>query len=141
MSERSFSPVIPFLRYQDPTAAVDWLVNAFGLERFDVTEVDGKVVHAELSWGNATIQLGGGGPHDTLGMVSPRELPATSGGIYICVGDAADVDKHHERSVQAGAKLVYELHDTSYGSRDYGVYDLEGHVWSFGSYLPREASA
>jgi uncharacterized glyoxalase superfamily protein PhnB len=137
MSERSFSPVIPFLRYNDPTAAVDWLVDAFGLQRHDITEVDGRVVHAELSWGDATIQLGPGGAHDVLGMASPRELPATNAGVYICVGQDSDVDAHYARSTQAGAKVLYEVHDTPYGSRDYGVLDLEGHVWCFGSYLPK----
>jgi uncharacterized glyoxalase superfamily protein PhnB len=137
MSEQAFSPVIPFLRYSDPTAAVDWLVEAFGLARHEISEVDGKVVHAELSWGNAAIQLGPGGPDDVLGMASPRDLPATNAGIYICVGTDADVDAHHARSTAAGAKVLYELHDTPYGSRDYGVLDIEGHVWSFGSYLPK----
>jgi uncharacterized glyoxalase superfamily protein PhnB len=137
MSERLFSPVIPFLRYQDPTAAVDWLVEAFGLRRHDITEVDGKVAHAELSWGDATIQLGPGGPQDLLGMASPRDLPAVNAGVYLCVGTAAEVDAHYERSTRAGASVIYEPHDTFYGSRDYGVRDLEGHVWSFGSYRPK----
>ena len=134
-----FSPVIPFLRYRNPTAAVDWLVETFGFARHDITEVDGEVVHAELRWGNATIQLGGGGPHDALGMSSPLDLTGTSQGVYVCVGDDAAVDEHHARATAGGAKILYDLHDTSYGSRDYGVTDLEGHVWSFGSYRATEA--
>jgi uncharacterized glyoxalase superfamily protein PhnB len=29
-----------------------------------------------------------------------------------------------------------ELHNTDYGSRDYAARDLEGNVWSFGTYRP-----
>ena len=138
MSDKAFSPIIPFLRYQDVTAAVDWLVEAFGFERYDITEVDGVVVHAELSWGAATIQLGGPSPNGPLPMTSPRDLPATSQGVYVCIGDdPTAVDAHHQRAVAAGAKTLYEPHDTSYGARDYGVSDIEGHIWSFGTYIPK----
>lgn len=137
MSQESYSPVIPFLRYQDPTAAVQWLVDAFGFERYDVTEVDGAVVHAELSWGQATVQLGPGGPDDKLGMASPKDLPAINAGVYLCVGTPAEVDAHYARAVAANATVLYEPHDTFYGSRDYGVRDPEGHVWCFGSYRPK----
>lgn len=132
-----FSPVIPFLRYRNPTAAVDWLVDNFGFTRHDVTVVEGEVVHAELSFGAGTVQLGGGGPDDALGMSSPLDLPGTSQGVYVCVGDDAAVDEHYAKATAAGTKVLYELHDTHYGSRDYGISDLEGHVWSFGSYRPK----
>jgi len=31
---------------------------------------------------------------------------------------------------------VRELHDTEYGSREYGALDPEGYFWSFGTYRP-----
>jgi uncharacterized glyoxalase superfamily protein PhnB len=31
---------------------------------------------------------------------------------------------------------VREIEDTDYGSREYTARDLEGHVWSFGTYRP-----
>ena len=42
-----------------------------------------------------------------------------------------------ERSAKAaGARIVRELVDTDYGSRDYAARDPEGHLWSFGTYQP-----
>ncbi len=43
----------------------------------------------------------------------------------------SDVDQHYERTRGAGAKIVEDLHETIYGERQYGVEDLEGHLWIF----------
>lgn len=37
---------------------------------------------------------------------------------------------------EAGAKVVWEPHDTEFGTRRYRVLDLEGHEWNFGNYRP-----
>ena len=57
----------------------------------------------------------------------------TPQGIYVRV---ADVDAHYAHAKAAGANIVRELADTPYGSREYSVRDLEGHLWSFGTYDP-----
>ena len=129
------APIIPFLRYNDPAAAIDWLSTAFGFEVLEVTRGgEGQVVHAELRWGIGTFQLGpaGGG---ALPMASPRDLPLTNQGVYVYVGD--EVDAHHARAVAAGAEVAMELTDTAYGSREYVARDVEGHLWGFGSYAPK----
>lgn len=46
------------------------------------------------------------------------------------------MDAHYARAREAGAEIVYELSDTGYGSREYGVRDLEGHLWSFDTCSP-----
>jgi uncharacterized glyoxalase superfamily protein PhnB len=130
------SPVIPFLRYRDAAAAVPWLQNAFGFEPVVVeSDDDGNVVHASLRFGTGAIILG---PADEglLNMRSPRDLPATSQGIYVHLESDGDVDKRFEQAREAGAEVVIELMDMPYGSREFTVRDLEGHVWSFGTYLP-----
>jgi uncharacterized glyoxalase superfamily protein PhnB len=53
--------------------------------------------------------------------------------VYVQVDDA---DAHYARAWAAGAEIVLELQDTSYGSREYTARDLEGHLWSFGTYAP-----
>ena len=58
---------------------------------------------------------------------------AVSQSSYIIVVDA---DKHYARAVAAGAEIVMEIKDEDYGGRGYSCRDLEGHVWSFGSYDP-----
>jgi uncharacterized glyoxalase superfamily protein PhnB len=135
MSEEVSAPVIPFLRYRDPTAAVEWLNKAFGFEPIDVmSDDDGKVLHAELRRGNGTIQLSaaGDGP---IAMRSPLDLPFTNMGVYMYIGD--EVDAHFARAVAAGGDVVMEPADTNYGARVYTMRDLEGHIWSFGTYAPQ----
>jgi uncharacterized glyoxalase superfamily protein PhnB len=44
------------------------------------------------------------------------------------------VEQCHAR--QAGADIAMEPEDQDYGGRLYVCRDLEGHVWSFGSYDP-----
>ena len=80
-----------------------------------------------MSLGPGVIMLG-----------SMREEPnnpwaAVKQGIYVYV---ADVDAHYRRAKAAGAEIVRELQDTSYGSREYAVRDPEGFLWSFGTYRP-----
>ena len=36
----------------------------------------------------------------------------------------------------AGAPIASPPQDTDFGSREYHVHDLEGHPWTFGTYLP-----
>jgi uncharacterized glyoxalase superfamily protein PhnB len=67
-------------------------------------------------------------------MQSPLDLPATSQGVYLHLD--GDVDEHFGRARDAGAEVVIEVDDMPYGSREFTVRDLEGHIWSFGTYLP-----
>jgi uncharacterized damage-inducible protein DinB len=55
-------------------------------------------------------------------------------GLYVYV---EDVDSHYRRAKAAGAEIVRDLKDTDYGSREYAARDLEGHLWSFGTYRPQ----
>jgi uncharacterized glyoxalase superfamily protein PhnB len=50
-----------------------------------------------------------------------------------------DPDALHQRAVAAGAPIVRELSDTDYGSREFAARDLEGNLWSFGTYRPEGA--
>ena len=114
------------LSYRDPKAALDWLERAFGFERGNVYEEDGKVVHAEIWHGDSCVMFGAE-RDDGLGK------PPGSAWTYVVVDDA---DAHHERATAAGAEVVMELTDTDYGSRDYAVRDPEGNIWNFGTYRP-----
>jgi uncharacterized glyoxalase superfamily protein PhnB len=63
---------------------------------------------------------------------------AGQGWIYIVVQDS---DAHYARAKAAGAEIIRELEDQDYGSRDYTARDLEGNIWSFGTYDPSAATA
>jgi uncharacterized glyoxalase superfamily protein PhnB len=130
--------IIPGLRYQDAPKAIDWLCRAFGFERHLVVPGEGGgIAHAQLTYGNGMIMLGSaarhGGGYDEL-----LRCPAEVGGFntqapYVIVEDC---DAHYARARAAGAEIVLELEDKDYGGRGYTCRDLEGNVWSFGSFDP-----
>ena len=125
---------IPFLRYDDASAAIDWLSTAFGLECSQIDRGEnGAIGHAELRFEDGMIMLGSAGDND-FGMKTPREVGAVTQGVYLIVDDG--IDAQYERARAAGAEVVRELHETDYGSRDYVVRDPEGNLWSFGTYRP-----
>jgi uncharacterized glyoxalase superfamily protein PhnB len=47
-----------------------------------------------------------------------------------------DLEAHFERARLAGADIVEGPKDTDFGFREYHARDLEGHPWTFGTYLP-----
>ena len=125
--------MFPFLRYRDAPVAIAWLVQAFGLEERAVyAGPDNTIVHAELGFGGSVLMLGSA-KDDGLGLKTSHELGGVTQGIYMYV---PDIDAHYARATAAGAEVVYELRETDYGSREYGARDLEGNLWSFGTYLP-----
>ncbi|WP_030676003.1 VOC family protein [Streptomyces rimosus] len=121
----------PTLHYRDAKAAIKQLTEAFGFTRSALYESeDGTVLHAELAFGNGVVMLGSkgiGGPYEeALGDGGPI-------GVYTTV---ADPDAHHRRAERAGVEIVLPLTDQDYGSREYTARDLEGNLWTFGTYAP-----
>jgi uncharacterized glyoxalase superfamily protein PhnB len=128
--------LFPFLRYNDAPAAIDWLVRAFGFqEQMVVPGENGTVAHAQLSFGPGVIMFGTA-RDDELAMKSPRDLGAVNQGIYVYL---ENVDAHCATASAAGAEIIRGPEDTDYGSREYTARDLEGHLWSFGTYQPSTA--
>lgn len=70
-----------------------------------------------------------------------REFAWTSPSAYVGHVVVADPDAHHQRAKAAGAQIIKELEDQDYGSRDYSARDLEGNLWSFGTYDPSNPAA
>jgi uncharacterized glyoxalase superfamily protein PhnB len=120
--------IFPAFQYADAPAAVDWLEKAFGFERKAVHPApDGTIAHAELRFGNGMVMFGSKRPPD------PANPWTQESGLYVVVDD---IDAHHARARQAGAEIVRPPADTDYGSREYSARDLEGRLWSFGTYRP-----
>lgn len=120
------------LVYDDLPAAHAFLIETFGLTGGPIERSpDGTAVHAEVYAGDQALGLHPSGE----GYRSPRELGAVSSMVVIAVDD---VDAHHERAREHGATIVKEPTDQRYGVREYGVRDLEGHLWYF--HTPLEGS-
>jgi uncharacterized glyoxalase superfamily protein PhnB len=124
------SDIIPFFRYNDGCAAIAWLQAAFGFDPVLVVDgKDGAIEHAQLRLGNALIMVSSPQP----GEPKRSGPPDGSTGVYVIVDDA---DAHYERAKAAGAEILRAPQDEDYGGRDYTVRDLQGNVWSFGTYRP-----
>jgi hypothetical protein len=50
---------------------------------------------------------------------------------------ALPLEKLEVRAQGSLAEIVMEPTNMSYGARNYCVRDLEGHLWSYGTYRPR----
>ena len=107
------SVIIPELPYADVRQAVDWLCRCFGfIERLRIGDH-----RSQLSFGQGSIIVTELGP----GVI-------TSHSIMVRV---SDVNNHHARSAQLGARILSPPTDYPYGERQYTVEDLCGHRWVF----------
>lgn len=126
--------IVPTLLYADAKAAIRQLTEAFGFSELSVYEgEDGAVMHAELAQGNGVVMLGSKGRGGVFDTAMKGAGPA---GVYVVVDD---VDAHHRRAAEQGAEILMPPTDQDYGSRDYMARDIEGNVWSFGTYAPEAA--
>lgn len=138
LAKNTKATIIPVLRYRDAPAAIEWLCKVFGFEKHLVVpnQEDG-IAHAQLSFGNGMIMLASVQKTETeFGrlMKQPDELEgAQTQTTYVVV---TDVDAVYANAKAGGARIATEIKDEDYGGRDFSCHDLEGHLWSFGSYDP-----
>ena len=134
------STIIPGLRYRDAHAAIDWLCKAFGFEKHAVYENDqGGVEHAQLSFGSGMIMLGDVRDNEFgRHMAQPDEVGGHETQCpYVVV---ANCKSHYQQAREMGAVIVNDYAEKDYGGAGYSCRDPEGHLWSFGSYDPWDAS-
>jgi uncharacterized glyoxalase superfamily protein PhnB len=124
------------MAYRDAAAAIRWLCETFGFEKHAVYEgTDGSIMHAELSFGNGMIMCGSknDGPFGRY-IKQPDEIGGSeTQSAYVIVADA---DAIYQRAKSAGAEIVIDIKTEDYGGRGFTCRDLEGHIWSFGTYDP-----
>jgi uncharacterized glyoxalase superfamily protein PhnB len=128
----SFTPVV---FYRDPMAALKWLEGAFGFEtNLLVTDANGRVGHAEMSFGDGHIGVGEEwGAAELIGPAKMRS-PASTDNVatqFIRVALENGIDEHCAKAEAAGARVTQRPADQFYGARVYRALDLEGHVWCF----------
>jgi PhnB protein len=123
--------VYPYLRVHSAAEAIDFYARAFGgTELFRLTAPDGRIGHAQVKFGPATIMLGDEYPE--RGVRGPRSMGGTTVAIHLHV---ADVDQAFEQAIGAGATVVMPLKDQFWGERTAIVRDPFGHEWLLGGHL------
>ena len=119
----------PYLAVHDGAAAIDFYQRAFGAEetghRF--TDEDGRIGHAELGIGGATIFLSDEYPD--YHALSPKTLGGSAVMLHIQVADA---DAVAARLVEAGAETLREVADQGDGHRRGVFLDPFGYRWMVG---------
>ena len=122
--------VWPSVGFTDVDAGVRFLTEGLG---FTVTachrDQDGTVVHAEARWPDGGgVMFGTRGKPGDWGALGPQ-------GVYVVAAEPATVDAAWQRvRGLAGVEVLRELHDTDYGSHEFGVRDADGNLWTVGTY-------
>lgn len=125
----TISRMYPRLVVSDGAKAIDFYTAAFGAEllaRF--TDPAGRIVHAELAVGGATVAVKDEGDGDPA--------PTTLGGSPVIIAlDVDDADALGAAMERAGATVVYPISDQPYGSRGGRLADPFGHLWMISQQL------
>jgi len=120
--------VYPYLCVRNAAAAIEFYRRAFGAEEiFRLTEPGGRIGHAELKLGPATIMLADEYPEH--GIRSPLAFGGTGTTIHLHV---SDVDVLAAEALEAGATMVREPTDYGHGERQCRLRDPFGHEWLLG---------
>lgn len=95
-----------------------------------------KIAHAQLTLGGSGMIMLGSVMESEFGnnMAQPDEVGGKeTQSVYLVVPDA---DAIYRNVKSAGAEILIEIKDEDYGGRGFSCRDLEGHIWSVGTYDP-----
>ena len=116
----------PYISVHDAAAALDWYRDVLGaIETFRLVDpADGRVGHAEVVIGGATLMVSDAYPE--VGVVSPRDQEGSSTSLHL---EVVDVDHTFRQAVDQGARVLREPSDQFHGNRNAVVRDPWGPRW------------
>lgn len=120
--------LFPYLCVRDSALAIEFYRDVFGVtEKFRLDEPGGRIGHAELDFGGATLMLCDEFPE--YDIREPNPGAGTSVTLHVHVDDA---DATIARALAAGATLLMPAKDQFYGERSGVFRDPFGHRWNVG---------
>lgn len=123
--------VTPHLICDGAAEAIDFYVRAFNaVELTRLHGPDGKIIHACLSIGDATIMLADVFPG--CNSISPKGLADSPVYLHLYV---ADVDATMAQAQAAGAIITLPATDMFWGDRYGQLTDPVGHRWSVATHI------
>jgi uncharacterized glyoxalase superfamily protein PhnB len=124
------------MSYRDAPKAIEWLCNTFGFEKQAVYPADdGTIMHAQLTFGNGMIMCGTKKDSQFGRLIKqPNEIGGCeTQSAYVVVTDA---DAVYAQAKAAGAEILIDIKTEDYGGRGFTCRDVEGHIWTIGTYDP-----
>lgn len=96
---------------------------------------NGTITHSQLSYGSDMIMVGTDLESEYGKLVKiPKDIGQINTiTIYMIV---TEPESHYKRAINAGAQIVVPLKSEEYGGQSYTCRDLEGYLWTFGTYDP-----
>jgi uncharacterized glyoxalase superfamily protein PhnB len=123
---RASGALVPGLAIRGAADAIAFYVKAFGAKELSrMSSPDGKVMHAELKFGDRVLFVGDEAPE--MGAPSPQTLGGSPVSLMHYV---KDVDAVFARAVAAGATPTLPPADMFWGDRFGQVVDPFGHRWA-----------
>ena len=120
----NYQTVMPYLIVKDAAKFIAFMEKVFDADETHKSMRDEHtIMHAEMMIGGSTIMFAD----------STEKFSVQTGGFFIYVDDA---DETFKKAIDAGATMVAEVADQSYG-RSGGVQDPFGNVWWITS-MPEE---
>jgi len=117
----------PYLITSNAVEMIEFYKKVFGAaETMRFQEPGGRIGHAELKIGGATIMLSDEYPD--VGFLSPKSLGGARSPVSIHLY-VENVDDVYKRALAAGATSLREPADQFYGERNAQVRDPSGHCW------------
>jgi PhnB protein len=126
-----YHSVTPYLIVDGGAKAIDFYKRVFGAtERMRMPSPGGKVGHAELTIGDATIMLAD--EHPEMGARGPRAVGGAAVSLHLYV---PDVDVTVKAATGAGAKVLRPVENKFYGDRSGTIEDPFGHHWHVSTHV------
>lgn len=129
--------LIPYIVVHNAKEAIEFYQRAFGAQVIEVMEDEGKVMNAQLKFGDSMLMLNDEFPD--YGALGAKSLGANPVTFHLV---SHDVEHEFQRAIDAGCEVTMPLADMFWGDRYGSVADPFGYKWSFGqalSELGREA--
>ena len=124
----SIHELFAYIHVKAADEAIRFYIAVFGAtEKFRLVEPDGRIGHAELDFGGATLMISE--EYAELGIRGPQAGSAAAVTLHLHVDNCDEVIA---RAVQAGATLEMPAQDHFYGERSGSFRDPAGHRWSVG---------
>jgi PhnB protein len=119
-----YSSVTPQLTLDDAAESIEWYKKGLGAKELGRSEgPDGKIVHAELQFGNARVIVNDVIPGHGKG---PKGFGGSPAHLWLYVDDS---DAVFNRAVNAGASVQVPIADQFWGDRAGALLDPAGYVW------------